>query len=97
MTTMCSGAAGRELRYSKGESSSTAVPDTRQQIVIHACKTEAAPDGSCSCGSQPAHIRMIIVAALLSADTTAATTDEEPTEKKRQQRKKQISESTRAT
>ena len=49
--------------------------------MIHACKTEAAPDGSCSCGSQPAHIRMIIVAALLSADTTAATMDEQPKER----------------
>lgn len=69
---VCSGAAGRELRYSKGESSSAAIPDTSNTIVTHACKTEAAPDGSCSCGTQPAHIRMIIVAALLSADTTAA-------------------------
>ena len=65
--------------------------------MIHACKTEAAPDGSCSCGTQPAHIRMIIVAALLSVDTTAAMTDEEPQEKGRQRRKKQITDSTRAT
>ena len=45
--------------------------------MIHACKTEAAPDGSCSCGIQPAHIRMIIVAASPSVDFTAATTKKE--------------------
>lgn len=35
-------------------------------LAIHALRPQAAPDASSSCGTQPAHIRMIIVAAAVS-------------------------------